>query len=657
MWVFTGCATAPAGKPQLSPEEAKTQILLAEAASLFAAPDAPKALTLLDDAQVEWHADKSMRVTVHQMWAARVKPDHPLPLLASLNLDSQVFSLQTLRLYQLDDKGNFTPAPNQPQAQWVPPQANLPLSLSKITSVRLPELEAGQALEVKYILETKTSSLLIGKDMVHDAKKPHPVAAEASFAFRWNDFTPSLSRDLGLKIPATLELYGVRLRLPSNLAVDEPTVPKNHEKTVHFSMGSEDPLPSESFQPALQDLAPLTAFTLDKSWEEAVTPYRIRVKQYLDSDPSLINNLIGDAGENTSDALADRVAQIKSILEGTVSCVDTGLPVYLNPDRPVSEVLESGVGTAHDMAMLLAIALKTVKLTPQVFLYRQAASGELVPDLPALSQMNGVLVAVSNGKDLLWVDPTEPLAKPGVLPLNALDRKALGVLPPLNWKLTPPFAAKDNRKHRDVVMELDGDGNLKCTVDTLAYGSSELALRQFFRATTDNQRRDLVYRGLARLFPKVTLTDYTFSDYRDLSTPLDVHYTFQIPYYARFKKDGAMAFFPLVFEDVEDFFTTLRDSRQTPVVVPQNFNSETQAIVKLPPGYQPGDLPQDAALANSVAEFTAASQVSFGTLSYDRYLGIKQRNISLGKEYQDLLAFYQAVLTQDRKPFVAARQK
>jgi len=63
------------------------------------------------------------------------------------------------------------------------------------------------------------------------------------------------------------------------------------------------------------------------------------------------------------------------------------------------------------------------------------------------------------------------------------------------------------------------------------------------------------------------------------------------------------------------------------------------------------------ALSNSVAEFSATSQLQFGTLSYERYLGIRQRNISLGKEYQDLLAFYQAVLTQDRKPFIAVRQK
>ncbi|HJT24225.1 MAG TPA: hypothetical protein VJ873_06590, partial [bacterium] len=504
----------------------------------------------------------------------------------------------------------------QPQVTWVPPQDNLPLSLSKITSCRLPDLSAGQALEVKYTLETKTSSLLVDKDMHNDPTKPHPVAPEASFAFRWNDYTPSLQRDLSLRIPGNLELFGARLRLPANFSSNEPTVPKGHEKTVHLSMGPQDPVPYENYQPALQDLVPLTAFTLNKTWDEAVMPYRKRVKMYLDGDLTKVEELIGDAGSNTSDALADRVAQVKKAIEQKVDFVDTGLPIYLNPDRPVSEIIETGKGTAHDMTILLATALRSLKLTSLVYLYRQASSGELIPDLPALSQFNGVLVGVADGKDLLWVDPTEPLAAPGVLPLNALDRKALGVLTPLNWRLTPSFAAKDHRKHRDVVMELDAQGNLNCTVDILAYGSSELALRQFFRATTDDKRRDLVYRGLAKLFPKVSLTEYRFGDYRDISKPLDVHYSFQIPSYAKFVKGGEMTFFPVVFEDVEDFFSVLRDTRQTPVVVPQNFNSETQTIVKLPQGYQPGDLPKDVALANSVAEFSATSKLTFGTLSY-----------------------------------------
>jgi hypothetical protein len=309
------------------------------------------------------------------------------------------------------------------------------------------------------------------------------------------------------------------------------------------------------------------------------------------------------------------------------------------------------------MAMLLMTALRSAKIAPLVYLYRQSSSGELLTDLPALSQFDGVLIAVASGKDIIWVDPTESLAAPSVLPLTALDRKALGVLTPLNWKLTPPFGAKDHRKHRDVTMEIDAAGNLNCTVDAQAYGSSELALRQFFRATTDEMRRNLVYKGLARLYPNVVVTNYRFGDYRDLSAPLTVHYTFQIASYAQVSRDHSLRFFPVVFEDVEDFFTVLRKSRQTPVVVPQSFNSETQAIVKLPVGYHASNLPKDVAISNSVAEFSATSKLEFGTLSYDRYLGLKQRTITLGKEYQDLLTFYQTVTTQDRTAFTASKGK
>ena len=109
----------------------------------------------------------------------------------------------------------------------------------------------------------------------------------------------------------------------------------------------------------------------------------------------------------------------------------------------------------------------------------------------------------------------------------------------------------------------------------------------------------------------------------------------------------------MVFEDVEDFFAVLREKRRTPVVIPNNFNSLSRVLVKLPPNYEVKELPKDGALSNRVAEFLSSSKLTFGSLTYERYLGLKQRLIPLGSDYDDLLAFYQAVLTQDRAPFTA----
>jgi hypothetical protein len=658
---LTGCATtAPKVVKTQSPEDIELQGYLAQAVSQFALPDPPKALTLLDQTQAQWNSDKSMKITVHQIWAARIKPNHPFPVLATVNTDSETLTIQSLMLYDLDETGNYVKAQTQPQAQWVSLGENTPPSLSNIVSVHLPELEAGQALDLRYTLETKTSTLLANKDIQKnpsDAKKPHPVPPEGSLAFRWNDFTPSLKRELTIQFPKDLLLYADRLRIPDSLQIEEDKNPAK-TKTIHFLLeGPQDPVPSESYQPALQDMVPLTAFTLCKSWNDAVLPYRKRIIHFLGENNTpmdeTIQDIVAEAGDNTATPLLDRIARVKSLLHQKVTWVDTGLPIYLNPDRPVSEILDSGQGTSHDMAVLLAMTLKAMKLSPNIYLYRQATSGELLPDLPALSQFDSVLVAVPSGKELIWMDPTEPLAAPNVLPLGALDRLALSVLMPLTWTATPAFASKDHRKHRDVTMQFDDEGNLSCTVDLLAYGSAELALRQFFRSTTDDQRRELVLRGLTKRFPGVSLTDYRFGDYHDLTKPLDVHYAFSIPNYAQFDKQGDMVFYPPVFEDVEDFFTVLQNSRKTPVVIPQNFSSETEAIVKLPNDFKAGDLPKDTTVANSVAEFSSLAKLQFGTLSYERYMGLKQRSIALGKEYDDLMTFYQIVLTQDRTPFKA----
>jgi hypothetical protein len=317
--------------------------------------------------------------------------------------------------------------------------------------------------------------------------------------------------------------------------------------------------------------------------------------------------------------------------------------------------LESGKGTSHDLAILLALAMKSLKIPTQIYLYRQATSGELVPDLPALSQLDGVLIAAQIGKDWVWMDPTESLAAPGQLPLSALGQQALAVLAPLQWKTTPSFTAKDHRKERDVNMEFLSNGNLKCTVALQAFGSSDLALRQFFRMTTDESRREMVLKGLSRRFPGANLTDYQFTDYRDISKPLNVTYTFEVPDFGETDSNGDFVFYPMVFEDVEDFLANLRDNRKTPVVISQNFNSTTRVLVKLPRGFQVKQLPKDSSFSNSIAEFISNTKTQFGTLSYERYVGLKQRVISPGKEYEDLLTFYQAVLNQDRAPFKANR--
>jgi len=49
-------------------------------------------------------------------------------------------------------------------------------------------------------------------------------------------------------------------------------------------------------------------------------------------------------------------------------------------------------------------------------------------------------------------------------------------------------------------------------------------------------------------------------------------------------------------------------------------------------------------------------KLDFGMLLVERYVGLKKRVIEPGKNYQDLLSFYQSVLSQDRVPFKAVKK-
>jgi hypothetical protein len=480
------------------------------------------------------------------------------------------------------------------------------------------------------------------------------VRAEGSFAYTWNDYVPTMSRALTVSFPKDLRLYAVNQRFPPTYQPGDTIDGPNHLLNFSFPASTPATLTQETFSPSRTDLAPFTGFTLNKTWEETVLPYRKRVQTLLNSEPKAINDQLAEALGNTTLALTDRMTKLKTAIHQKVGYVDTGLPVYLNPDRSMNDILESGKGSSHDLAMPFSCALKEMKLNPQIYLYRKAGSGNLVGDLPALAQLDGVLVAVEGpGKTLLWIDPTEPLANPGVLPLEALDRQALAVLSPLAWKNTPPFISKDHRKERDVTTRLMGDGSIQCSVDLTGYGSSDLSLRQFFRKTTSESRRALVLRGLAKRYPGVTLNDYQTGDYMDLSQPLNIHYSFTVPRYAEPIPKQGWKVYPVVFDDVEEFLASLGENRFNPLVVPQNFNSITQEVINLPAGFTWDEPPKGITYTNTVADLTNDSKLQFGALSFNRDLGLKQRVISPGKDYEELQAFYQVLLTQDRTPFKA----
>jgi len=628
------------------PAEPDVESCLAEAAARFQFPDAPPAITLLDIAKVEYLKDGGFRVESRSMWAARTQPkSFPPPL--HYNASLQKLSDLKVRTWTLSKDGRYE-LDGEVTIQPTPILENAPTGLEAMKKVEFPALKAGKAMEVCYTLENLRVAPV---SVVPGAPTGASHGAERAFAFRWQGEWPALKRELVLSHPVSLKLYGLQTRVPSNVKVYEKTASQRTETTWVLD-GWQPGVPFETAQPPLADLTGVSAFTPAPDWETALTPFRSDCEKALEEVKG-ISWPITDSEGNTPTAFSreEQARLLVNRLRSQWTFVSSGLPVFHQARRPLTEALTSKVLTPREAALVLAASLQIVGIQPKVLLARRAPNGALLTQSPSLSQFDEVLVGWGSDKDFTWVDPSEPLAAAGNLPLALLDVHALESTKPVKWRVTPGLLARDHRKERNVELDIRADGTLHCRVELNAFGSSEVALRQFFRATTDASRRESVSRGLSRRFPNAKLLDYKGTDYRDLSQPLLVTYDFEVPDFLSRDRQGRALFYPPVFEDVEDFLSSLRDDRRQAIALPQNFNSTVRQIIRYPKGWACKELPSTGTLSNSVAEFLAEPKIQFGTLIYERYTGIKKRTIAPGAEYKQLLAFYQAVLKQDRTPF------
>lgn len=643
-------AAADATPVPTPPPEPAVESCLAEGAARFQFPDAPALLTLLDVAKVEYTKDGGFRVVVRSLWAARTQPPKGFPAPIRFNSKLQKIESVRVRTWSLTKDGRFAPDEGV-TVEAKPFLENAPPGLECLQTVDLPPLQSGKAMELTYTL-----SNLPAPTLAEAAANSLPAAAaERSFAFRWQGAWPALKRELVLTRPVSLKIYGYKARLPEGVKVYEKTEDQTAETTWLLD-GYQGGVETEPYQPPLNDFTGVTSFSASPDWETALQPFLDDCARALEAVKG-VSLPLTDADGNTPTALSreEQARNLVNRLRAQWKIVDSGLPISLQPRRPLETALESRVLTPRESALVLAASLRIVGLRPHVYLAHRPAGGALLTQSPSLQQFDQALIGWESDKDFTWVDPSEPLAPAGSLPPALLDIPALDVARPVKWRNTPAMLARDHRKERNVELDIRADGSLACRVEMEAFGSSEVALRQFFRDTTDAQRRDVVSRGLIRRFPKAKLVDYNAGDYRDLGQPFIVKYGFEVPDFASWDRQGRMAFYPPVFEDVEDFLSALRDNRRNALVLPQNFNSTVREIIRLPKGWAVKDLPETGTLSNAVAEFMAEPKISFGTLIYERYTGIKDRVIAPGPEYKQLLAFYQAVLKQDRTPFYAEK--
>jgi transglutaminase-like putative cysteine protease len=181
------------------------------------------------------------------------------------------------------------------------------------------------------------------------------------------------------------------------------------------------------------------AFSTGRSWAEIARRYSEIVDQAIQgSDLRSFLRAAGGPAASQLDLIRRYVARVSREIRYTAVQPGVG---RLIPRKP-AETLRRGLGDCKDKAVLLTAILRAAEIPAYVALL---SAGEGEPDvegsLPGLGAFNHAIVVVP-GNPAIWIDPTDPDARPGELPAGDQGRLALIASPSTTGLVRTPQRAQ-----------------------------------------------------------------------------------------------------------------------------------------------------------------------------------------------------------------------
>lgn len=333
----------------------------------------------------------------------------------------------------------------------------------------------------------------------------------------------------------------------------------------------------------------------------------------------------------------------------------------LIPRKP-SETLRRKFGDCKDKAVLLTAMLRASEIPAYVALL---SAGEDEPDveegLPGLGGFNHAIVIVP-GNPAIWIDPTDPFARAGELPVQDQGRLALVASPNAGALVrTPEATSAENREVETREYYLAELGKARVVETTEYYGETERELRAYYAMADGKELRAFLEEYAATAYLAGRLSKMEHSDPVDLSRPLTLRLEAeQAGRGMTDVRDAAVAVQPgALLARLPDELSYLDDEREGPrtaeYMFSRPFRVEARYRVVPPDGFVPQPLPASrvrrfgpvvlseeyAAGEGGVVTASLSLDVSRRRLSAREFEEVRQGVLALAEEKPVLLLFEQ----------------
>ncbi|WP_224361161.1 tetratricopeptide repeat protein [Hyalangium versicolor] len=274
------------------------------------------------------------------------------------------------------------------------------------------------------------------------------------------------------------------------------------------------------------------------------------------------------------------------------------------PGRDVG-LAQSAISTlAQDRGsrlMLLKASLESMGIPARLAVVRPFSTDPAPYLFPSESLYPFVCVHVEvPGGEPVWVDTTVRFGPFGELPENAMGERDAYLLPEPGRDLvkvkTPPLNDKAN-KQVSLQLELKPDGTLVAHGEETYLGFTGASLAESFDALSAESRRQALQGAVTRYFGGAELTDVKIDHPEQVGAAFTLRYEFNVPRFARIE-GKRMVLGPVTFPAMLGRRYVQLSVRHTPLFLEDTENSNTQATLTLPEGWQLQD-PQPALKVNT----------------------------------------------------------
>jgi uncharacterized protein DUF3857 len=391
------------------------------------------------------------------------------------------------------------------------------------------------------------------------------------------------------------------------------------------------------------------------SWEDVGAWFVARVPNWTKLEPATIAEAKRLAGETSTE---EKALKLLSIVARDLGW-EPGPQLPLWQTRVVHPeiVLKEKRGNATSRGLLLVALLRAVGISaiPALVAYRD--HGVLLPDLPTVYELDGVVAVIPRNQGPLILDPSQLTVSADVPPPRLQGARIVALREDgAEVMLVPTSNPSDSRTSLSYDLKLDVRGDLFGTMEARLTGSEAGLLRQQLLEADVGAYADIVSQFIKERGGGIAIESASIADLSELRRPLGVKGTVSVR--KAVSGDGtslALALGKIVGSDDHQVESRLREVRRAPLRAGAPREVEIVATISMPEDYEPEQL------LPAFTEKWEGGEVSIKMRSEGtRRIGIVRKGAVRvlevkPQQYADYRRFRRAVVAAEERSFTIKR--